>query len=404
MRAVISVLRAAGAVKQKFPEEKEDVLMLRSLKDVNLPKFLAHDIPLFEGILTDLFPGVSLPKPDYKKMTIAIEANCVVCNIQPTEVFMEKIFQLYEMILVRHGLMLVGYSYGAKTEAYRILAAALSDMNKEGLEEITRCFVINPKSIYIGQLYGQFDPVSHEWTDGVLAKWFRIAAVDTTPDRKWIIFDGPVDAVWIENMNTVLDDNKKLCLMSGEIVQMTMQMNLIFEVQDLAVASPATVSRCGMVYVEPSQIGWWPLITSWLRRMKENFPGIVAALPMIESLLTWLITPCIDFVKKHCRELIPTAAINLAQSLLNLYESMLDEFRIPTGTRASQRASQIGGIVLFTPPTGSDVDIWIQCLFTMALVWTVGGSIDSEGRHKFNIFLRRYYIQRKYVSHLKYAC
>jgi dynein heavy chain len=107
-----------------------------------------------------------------------------------------QIYQLYEMILVRHGLMLVGYSYGAKTEAYRILAAALTDMHNKGLEEeITKCYVINPKSIYIGQLYGQFDPVSHEWSDGVLAKWFRIAAVDTSPDRKWIIFDGPVDAV-----------------------------------------------------------------------------------------------------------------------------------------------------------------------------------------------------------------
>jgi len=128
----------------------------------------------------------------------------------------------------------------------------------------------------MGELYGEFNLVSHEWTDGLIASIARQVKADTTTAKKWIVFDGPVDALWIENMNTVLDDNKMLCLANGERIKLPPVVTMMFEVQDLAVASPATVSRCGMVFLEPVYLGWKPVAKTWAVRMeKENIlPGV----------------------------------------------------------------------------------------------------------------------------------
>ena len=100
--------------------------MLRAINDVNLAKFLAFDIPLFKGITSDLFPGTVLPEIDYRSMHECIENQLVKMNLQKVPYFVEKIIQLYEMILVRHGLMVVGLPFGAKTSSLKVLAGALT--------------------------------------------------------------------------------------------------------------------------------------------------------------------------------------------------------------------------------------------------------------------------------------
>jgi dynein heavy chain, axonemal len=133
--------------------------------------------------------------------------------------------------------------------------------------------VLNPKSISMGELYGEQNLETMEWTDGLASKIIRKFSKDEVKGRKnWCVFDGPVDALWIENMNTVLDDNLTLCLANGERIKLNWNLRMLFEVQDLAVASPATVSRCGMVFMTPSELGWRPYMQSWLNsylRTKE---------------------------------------------------------------------------------------------------------------------------------------
>jgi dynein heavy chain len=104
----------------------ESQLLLRALRDVNVPKFLKDDLPLFENIIKDLFPGIEKPNVNYGSLLTSIQNVCKSQILQPAQIFIDKILQLYDTIQVRHGLMIVGPTGGGKTSDYKVLSLAMT--------------------------------------------------------------------------------------------------------------------------------------------------------------------------------------------------------------------------------------------------------------------------------------
>jgi len=372
MRAVKSVINAAGLLKRADPDGNEETLVMRALLDVNRPKFLKDDLILFQGIISDLFPGTTEPARSYGALTVALENRCKQNNLQAVDAFTGKCIQLYETTTVRHGLMLVGPAGGGKTEVIKILAEALSECN--GIEKFvtTRRYIMNPKSITMGQLYGSFDENTHEWTDGILSTMVRQCTYEDNEDKKWVVCDGPVDAIWIENMNTVLDDNKKLCLVSGEIIKLSPHICMQFEVEDLSVASPATVSRCGMIFVEPSALGVKVLCSSWIERLPAPFKP---SADKFEKLFDAFVDSTLLYLRRNLVEICPTVDNCLVRGLFKILDAQIALYLKPNeeGDEDTDK--------------GKPEEV-VNGSFIYALIWSIGATCDHNGRPKFDKFIR----------------
>lgn len=366
LRNILSVLRTGGVnLRLELGKEGgggdrqdlEEMLMMRTLRDMNLAKLVADDVGLFISLLHDLFPSQADPeKRRYDEEEEAMKTIIDEYKLIQHDDWVAKIIQLYETSLVRHGLMMVGPAGGGKTEGTRVLVEAISRVKGQA-----RIVKMAPKAITAEQMFGQNDLISGEWTHGIFSSiWAKYN--DPKKHCTWIVCDGPVDAIWIENLNTVLDDNKLLTLANGDRVPMTDNVRILFEVQDLRNASPATVSRAGIVYVSDTDLGHEPIVEAWmLSRSKDEEKGLR------ELYDKFISTPdTFDWLMKNTENCMNATRAHLMSNLLHLMHGLLK----PSADQAVSLEPDV-----------------MERFWLYSMCWSLGSLLEAEDRFKFSAYL-----------------
>ena len=365
LRALKSVLVMAGSLKRGDADMDEGLVLMRALRDMNLPKFVFEDVPLFLGLIADLFPGLDCPRVGYPKINAAIEESLHEHDYEVIPFQVDKVVQLYETMMTRHTTMVVGNTGGGKSVVINTLAEAQTK-----LKLVTKLYTINAKACTVLELYGELDPATRDWHDGLLSRIFREICRPTEKSVKRIVlFDSDVDALWVENMNSVMDDNKVLTLPNGERIRLPTHCALLVEVADLQYASPATISRCGMVYVDPKNLGYDPFFQKWVKshsnevhrdeynRLYEKY---------VEKCIQRILDGMEDeSIVERLKNVIPRTNYNMLRQLCDMIDALIPE------------DSEV-----VDPAT-------IESTFLCAVIWSIGGSLLEDDRVIFDKFAKK---------------
>eukprot|EP00899_Mesostigma_viride_P019011 jgi/Mesvir1/27110/Mv25131-RA.3 len=378
-------LKMAKAVGGFSPKD-EAALLMRALRDFNLPQIVTEDVAVFLGLVGDLFPGVEASRSVDVALDKSVREVAVARGLQPEDSFILKVEQLDELLQVRHCVFIVGACGTGKSAVWRTLADVNTARGR-------RCLTpdLNPKAVSSDELYGHVSPTTREWKDGLLSALFRDLASGTTDDPKWLVLDGDVDPEWIESLNTVMDDNKVLTLASGERIPLKPCMRLLFEVAHLRSATPATVSRGGVLYLNEGDISASAVVLSWLETRPDKKERAI-----LQGLFDQYVAPTLEFCActppgssatagRHTSAGGGALGVEGAAGHLSYITHVSDASKLQTVVRLLDGLLAHGGV-----PREADKDV-LEAYFMVALVWGVGGALaadDPRPREAFSSWFR----------------
>ena len=377
MRSIKSLLLMAALKKQANVEHLEEEILLSSILDCNAPKLIQADENLFLDLVSDI--GFSLGS----KMLSTSEDECKLIHLmkssgfEPFPEFCDKVMHFYKTAEIRLGILGLGPPDSGKTT----IISLASQLKIDGCVSSMHLFNINPKSLSVHELYGNFQPSTKEWQDGLSATIFReINTRDSKCEHiKWVVFDGPIDALWIENMNTVLDDNQCLCLANGERLQLSKScMRIVFEVDQVSNASPATISRVGVVFVPERMLS--PSLVS-KKFLALNIPNYCVHLleNFILDLFSQILPKALEFVKLECKEDLQSTTTNLCLSCCHMFVILLEILSVRLTSETGETMAESSQVMLQNK---------IKDFFLYSVVWSVGSNLNSLGQDKFDVWAR----------------
>ncbi|XP_042314347.1 dynein axonemal heavy chain 11-like [Sceloporus undulatus] len=361
LRAIKSVLVVAGSLKREEQSKPEDQVLMRALRDFNLPKVVTNDVPIFLGLINDLFPLLEVPRKRDLKLEQLVRQSIAELHLQPEENFILKVMQLEELLAVRHSVFVVGNAGTGKSQILKTLHVTYSNMMLRPVWND-----INPKAVTTDEFFGFLHPSTREWKDGLFSSTMRELASIAHEGPKWIVLDGDIDPMWIESLNTVMDDNKVLTLASNERISLMPSMRLVFEISHLRAATPATVSRAGILYVNTQDLGWSPYVTSWIETRKAQ-----SERANLTILFDKYVPYCLEQLRCNLKTITPVPENSMVQTLCSLLDCLLT----PENT-----------------PPDSPRELY-EIYFAFACVWAFGGALFQDQLIDYRMEFSRWWIK-----------